>query len=174
VGARAISPIRVCSRIQSISRRSASANWVSGRATPGPVSKRTNCNCRSFWGISASGTGLKITGSRRFDSSTVLSTSQLQRSDLIASGETTNTTVSASCQAAKAFLPLLTGSDIVAVEKWREARKLKTGNQLLSKVDPAPSLAARTTLAPPHHPLAGPAIPQRIAPRLRRRAAHRP
>jgi hypothetical protein len=37
-------------------------------------------------------------------------------------------------QAAEAGLPVLTGRDVMAIEKWREARKLKTGDQLVGKL----------------------------------------
>jgi hypothetical protein len=47
-----------------------------------------------FGGISVSGTDLWITGKSRFESASVLSISQSQRSDFTAWGETTNTTVS--------------------------------------------------------------------------------
>jgi hypothetical protein len=90
----ASSPSRVCSRIQLRSIRSASANSRSGRIMPVAVWKGMNCNLLNLGGISVSGTDLWITGKSRFESASVLSISQSQRSDFTAWGETTNTTVS--------------------------------------------------------------------------------
>lgn len=72
----ASSPSRVCSRIQSRSTRSAAASTNKGRTNPCALSKRMNCNRLSFSGISRSGTGLKMTGKSRFDSSTARPTSR--------------------------------------------------------------------------------------------------
>ena len=91
----ASSPSLVCSRIQSTFWRSPSANCVNGRVIPTLVSKRTNCRRRNCVGMSDSGAGLKITGNNRFDFVNAVSTSQAQRSDFTASGDTTNTIVSA-------------------------------------------------------------------------------
>ena len=84
--------------------------------------------------MSASGTGLKITGSIRFDSASVLSTSQTQRSDFTASGETTNTTVSACAIRPPSRASQSSPAHVVAVEERREAGKLQPRDQLVGEV----------------------------------------
>src|SRR5260370_38494032 len=78
--------------------------------------------------MSCSGTGLKITGRSRFESSIVRSTSHTQRSDLTASGDTTNTTVSD-----WAIRPPRRASQSSPAARRRKADKFEPGDQFVGK-----------------------------------------